>query len=120
MRFDFAHPQKMTPEQVRAAEDLVNAAIKRDYQVTWQEMSFADAKKMGAIGLFEDKYEAQIKVYTVGDTTLPATANPTDPTFSREVCGGPHVEHTGTIGTFKIVKEEAVSAGVRRIKAIIE
>ena len=120
MRFDFAHPQKMTPEQIRAAEDLVNAAIKRDYPVSWQEMSFADAKKMGAIGLFEDKYEAQIKVYTVGDTTLPATANPTDPTFSREVCGGPHVEHTGTIGMFKIVKEEAVSAGVRRIKAIIE
>jgi alanyl-tRNA synthetase len=120
MRFDFAHPQKMTPDQIRAAEDLVNAAIKRDYPVSWQEMSFADAKKMGAIGLFEDKYEAQIKVYTVGDTTLPATANPTDPTFSREVCGGPHVEHTGTIGTFKIVKEEAVSAGVRRIKAIIE
>ncbi len=120
MRFDFAHPQKMTPEQIRAAEDLVNAAIKRDYQVTWQEMSFADAKKMGAIGLFEDKYEAQIKVYTVGDATLPATANPADATFSREVCGGPHVEHTGTIGTFKIVKEEAVSAGVRRIKAIIE
>ncbi|HLD61178.1 MAG TPA: alanine--tRNA ligase, partial [Patescibacteria group bacterium] len=120
MRFDFAHPQKMTPEQIKQAEDLVNAAIQRDYLVSWQEMSFEEAKAKGAIGLFEDKYQEKIKVYTVGDPNLPATADPANPTYSREVCGGPHVEHTGLIGKFKIVKEEAVSAGVRRIKAIVE
>jgi len=120
MRFDFAHPQKLTPEQIKQAEDLVNAAIKKDYSVTWQEMSFEEAKKLGAIGLFEDKYESKVKVYTVGDTHLAATADPASPTYSREVCGGPHVEHTGVLGKFKIVKEEAVSAGVRRIKAILE
>ena len=120
MRFDFAHPQKLTSEQIKQAEDLVNAAIQKDYQVSFQEMSFEEAKKLGAIGLFEDKYESKIKVYTVGDPKEVATADPTTPTYSREVCGGPHVEHTGTMGKFKIVKEEAVSAGVRRIKAILE
>lgn len=119
MRFDFAHPQKLTSEQIRSVEDLVNAAIKKDYPVSWQEMGFAEAHTLGAIGLFEDKYEARIKVYTVGDPALPATADPTSSTFSREVCGGPHVEHTGLVGSFKIVKEEAVSAGVRRIKAVL-
>ena len=82
--------------------------------------SLREAKAKGAIGLFEDKYQEKIKVYTVGDPNLPATADPANPTYSREVCGGPHVEHTGLIGKFKIVKEEAVSAGVRRIKAIVE
>jgi alanyl-tRNA synthetase len=120
MRFDFGHPQKMTSEEVRAVEDLVNAAIVKDYPVSWKEMSFAEAKELGAIGLFEDKYEAKIKVYVVGDAAKPATADPTNVTFSREVCGGPHVEHTGLVGKFKITKEEAVSAGVRRIKAIVE
>ncbi len=120
MRFDFAHPQKLTPEQVKQAEDLVNAAIARDYPVSWQEMTFEEAKAKGAIGLFEDKYQAKVKVYTVGDTNELASADPTMPTYSREVCGGPHVEHTGLIGKFKITKEEAVSAGVRRIKAIVE
>ncbi|MDO8499467.1 MAG: alanine--tRNA ligase [bacterium] len=120
MRFDFAHPEKMTPEQVKQTEDLVNAAIQRDYLVSFAEMTFPEAKAKGAIGLFEDKYGNKIKVYTVGDVDAPATADPTTPTYSREVCGGPHVEHTGLIGKFKITKEEAVSAGVRRIKAILE
>ncbi|MCX6780806.1 MAG: hypothetical protein NT003_01675, partial [Candidatus Magasanikbacteria bacterium] len=73
-----------------------------------------------AIGLFGDKYGELVKVYTVGDPTHIATADPTAPTYSREICGGPHVEHTALIGKFKILKEEAVSAGVRRIKAIVE
>jgi alanyl-tRNA synthetase len=120
MRFDFSHPQKVTTDQLKQVEDLVNAAILKDYSVSWQEMSFEEAKKLGAIGLFEDKYESKIKVYTVGDPQLPATADPTAATYSREVCGGPHVERTGTMGKFKIVKEEAVSAGVRRIKAVLE
>jgi alanyl-tRNA synthetase len=120
MRFDFGHPQKMTPEEVKLAEDLVNAAIARDYPVSWAEMSFEEAREKGAIGLFEDRYQEKVKVYTVGDITVKADADPASPTYSREVCGGPHVEHTGLVGKFKIVKEEAVSAGVRRIKAIIE
>lgn len=119
MRFDFAHPQKLTPEQIQLAEEMVNAAIKKDYPVSWQEMSFEEAQKLGAIGLFEDKYQSKVKVYTVGNPSLPATADPTSETYSREVCGGPHVDHTGTMGTFKIIKEEAVSAGVRRIKAVL-
>ncbi|MFA6491007.1 MAG: alanine--tRNA ligase-related protein, partial [Candidatus Magasanikbacteria bacterium] len=120
MRFDFSHPQKMTAEEVKTVEDLVNAAITKDYQVTYKEMSFAEAKKKGAIGLFEDKYLDKVKVYTVGDPEQSATADPNTPTFSREVCGGPHVEHTATLGKFKITKEEAVSSGVRRIKAVLE
>lgn len=70
-------------------------------------MTVEEAKKSGAIGLFENKYGDIVKVYTIGD-------------FSKEICGGPHVEHTGQLGKFKIIKEEAVSAGVRRIKAILE
>ncbi len=120
LRFDFAHPQKMTAEQIKQTEDLINGAITRDYPVSWQEMSFKEAKARGSIGLFEDKYQEKVKVYTVGDVNEKAFADPSSPTYSREVCGGPHVEHTGTIGHFKIVKEEAVSAGVRRIKAVLE
>jgi hypothetical protein len=75
--------------------------------VTCEEISLEDAQKSGATGLFVNKYGDKVKVYTIGD-------------FSKEICGGPHVEHTGTLGHFRIVKEEAVSAGVRRIKAILE
>jgi alanyl-tRNA synthetase len=120
MRFDFAHPEKLTAEQIKLAEAMVNGAIAHDYPVSFAEMSFEEAKAKGAIGLFEDKYQEKVKVYTVGDVNEMATADPTAPTYSREVCGGPHVEHTGTMGKFKIVKEEAISAGVRRIKAVLE
>jgi len=120
MRFDFANPQKMTPEQIKEVEDLVNAAIVKDYPVSWQEMTFEEAKEFGAIGLFEDRYQSRVKVYTMGDITQKAVADPNAATFSREVCGGPHVEHTALVGKFKIVKEEAISAGMRRIKAVIE
>ncbi|TSC56248.1 MAG: alanyl-tRNA synthetase [Parcubacteria group bacterium Gr01-1014_18] len=106
MRFDFSHPTKMTPDEIKKVEDIVNEAIKRDMPVSWKEMTVPEAKAEGAIGLFEEKYGNQVKVYTMGD-------------FSKEICGGPHVEHTGTLGTFKIAKEEACSAGVRRIKAVL-
>lgn len=119
MRFDFSHPAKMTDEEKQQVEDLVNSAIERDYPVSWTEMTVEEAKEKGAIGLFEDRYGAKVKVYTVGDPDAPVDADPSAAAFSREICGGPHVEHTGTIGHFKITKEEAVSAGVRRIKAII-
>ncbi len=120
LRFDFVHPTKMTAEEIKQTEDLVNAAIAHDYPVSWAELPIAEAKRLGAIGLFEEKYGDTVKVYTVGDPKNMAEADPTAPTFSREFCGGPHVEHTGILGHFKIVKEEACSAGIRRIKAILE
>ncbi len=120
MRFDFAANEKMTPEQIKEAEDLVNAAIAHDYPVTFQELPLEEAKKKQAIGLFEDNYGAVVKVYTVGDPEGLPQADPNAATFSRELCGGPHVEHTGTMGHFKIIKEEACSSGIRRIKAILE
>ena len=107
LRFDFSHPEKMTPEQLKQVEEIVNEQIKRDLPVISEEMSLEDAKKSGAIGLFENKYGDVVKVYTIGD-------------FSKEICGGPHVKHTGELGHFKIKKEEASSAGVRRIKAVLE
>ncbi len=120
LRFDFSHPDKMSPEQIKEVEDLVNGAIKHDYKVTWQEMPVDEAYKQGVIGFFPERYDDVVKVYTVGDPAHAGNANPNEPTFSREICGGPHVEQTGTMGKFKITKEEAVSAGVRRIKAILE
>jgi alanyl-tRNA synthetase len=120
LRFDFSYPNKLTPEQKQEIEELVNAAIERDYPMTFDMMSVDDARKKGAIGLFEDNYGDTVKVYTVGDPNEPATADPSAPTFSREFCGGPHVEHTGTLGRFKIKKEESVGAGARRIKAVLE
>ena len=106
LRFDFTHPQKMTKEEIQKVEDLVNEQIKRNLQVTCEEMSYEDAKNSGAIGLFTDKYGDKVKVYTIGD-------------FSKEICGGPHVTHTGDMGRFKIKKEESSSSGIRRIKAVL-
>ena len=106
LRFDFSHPEKMTPEQIAAVENLVNEQIARDLSVTREEMSVEEAKKRGALGLFEHKYGDTVSVYTMGD-------------FSCEICGGPHVEHTGTLGKFSITKEESASSGVRRIKAVL-
>jgi len=111
LRFDFSHPEKMTDEQKKQVEDLVNEAIKKDLPVKMEEMSLAEAKKQGAMGVFESKYGAKVKVYTVGDD---------NEIFSKEICGGPHVERTGELGHFKIIKEESSSAGVRRIKATFE
>ena len=107
LRFDFSHPEKMTPEQVQAVEAGVNKAIQDDLVVTAEVMSLEKARNSGATALFAGKYEEQVKVYKMGD-------------FSKEVCGGPHTERTGTLGVFKIVKEESSSAGVRRIRAILK
>lgn len=107
LRFDFTHPEKMTKEQIKEVEDLVNEQIEKDLPVVCEEMSLEEAKKSGAIGLFESKYGDKVKVYTIGN-------------FSKEICGGPHVTHTKELGHFKIKKEESSSAGVRRIKAILE
>lgn len=112
-RFDFKHGQKMTDEEKKKVEDLVNEWIQRDLTVKREEVPLEEARGRGAIGLFGEKYGEVVSIYTVLD---PAT----EEVVSLEFCGGPHVEHTGLIGKFKIQKEEAVSAGVRRIKAVIE
>ncbi len=114
LRFDFSHPKKMTTEEIGYVEDIVNDAIQEDYPVHFEEMSLEDAKKICAIGYFEDKYaklNGKIKVYIIGDDTRGI--------YSKEICGGPHVTHTGELGHFKILKEEAISAGIRRIKATV-
>ncbi|HET9850480.1 MAG TPA: alanine--tRNA ligase [Candidatus Saccharimonadales bacterium] len=114
-RFDFSHPQKMTPEEIKKVEDIVNQKIAEDLPVSWAEEKTEEAFKKGASGAFGDKYGDKVKVYTIGDPAHP---------FSREICGGPHVEHTGAIGEggkkFRITKEESSSAGIRRIKAVLE
>jgi len=113
-RFDFTHPQKMTPEEIKKVEDLVNEWIGLDGTMTREMMPLDKARELGAIGLFGEKYGDTVSIYSVTD---PKTGQ----VISREFCGGPHVTHTGEIGGhFKIKKEEAISAGVRRIKAVIE
>jgi len=107
VRFDFSHPSPMTKEEIARVEQIVNEQIQRDLPVTMEMMPLEDAKKAGAIALFGEKYEPIVKVYTIGD-------------FSKEVCGGPHVTHTGELGKFKIIKEQSSSAGVRRIYAVLE
>ena len=106
LRFDFNVPRKLTPEEVKQVEDLVNGEIAKDEPVVMREMTLEEAKEQGFTGLFESKYGERVKTYTIGD-------------FSKEICGGPHVERTGVLGKFKIAKQENVSAGVKRIKAVL-
>ena len=106
LRFDFSFERKMTPEEIKQVEELVNEAIKADAPIICEEMPLEQAKQSGAIGLFESKYGENVKVYTMGN-------------FSKEICGGPHAHSTGELISFKIKKEESSSAGVRRIKAVI-
>jgi alanyl-tRNA synthetase len=115
LRFDFSHPEKLTEEQKQAVEKKVNEAIEKDYEVKCEEMSLDEAKKQNAMGVFESKYGEKVKVYTIGEESAIG-----GPPFSREICGGPHAKSTGKLGKFKIQKEESSSAGVRRIKAILE
>jgi len=107
LRFDFTHPEKMTPEQLAEVERIVNEQIARNLPITLETMTIEEAKAKGATALFAAKYGEQVKVYAAGD-------------FSMEVCGGPHAKTTGELGRFKIQKEESSSAGVRRIRAALE
>ena len=107
LRFDFSHPEPMTEAEKKEVERLVNEAIKADLPVTMEVMPLEEAKKIGAMALFGEKYEDVVKVYKIGD-------------FSTEVCGGPHVEKTGGLGNFVIKKEQSSSSGVRRIRAVLE
>lgn len=106
LRFDFSFERKLTPEEIIRVEELVNEAIRADVPIACKEMEVEEARKLGAVGLFGDKYGERVKVYSMGD-------------FSMEICGGPHASRTGELGTFKIKKEEASSAGIRRIKAVL-
>ncbi|MCQ2070407.1 MAG: alanine--tRNA ligase-related protein, partial [archaeon] len=106
LRFDFNIDRKLTPEELAAIEKYVNDAIKADLPVVCEEMTLEEARERNAIGVFDSKYGQMVKVYTMGDV-------------SCEICGGPHVEHTGELQGFKIQKQENVAAGVKRIKAVV-
>ena len=108
MRFDFSFDRKMTPEELKYLEEKVNEVIAQKIPVVCEEKTLAEAQAEGALGLFTHKYDAEkVKVYTIC-------------TVSKEVCGGPHATNTGDLGHFRILKEESSSAGVRRIKAVLE
>ena len=107
LRFDFSHPDKMTPEQIAEVQKIVNEQIQRELPVICEEMTVDEARASGAIGLFGDKYGERVKVYSIGD-------------YSKEICGGPHAQNSKDLGEFIIQKEESSSRGVRRIKAIIK
>jgi alanyl-tRNA synthetase len=107
LRFDFNWPEPLTHEEVSRVEALVNEQIKADLPVTVETMSLDEAKRIGAQAQFEARYDEQVKVYRMGD-------------FAVEVCGGPHVASTGSLGHFKIVKEQSSARGVRRIRAVLE
>jgi len=107
LRFDFNFDRKLTDEEKSAIEDLMNKKISENLQVDMQEMTIEEANKEGAVGVFDDKYGEKVKVYKIGN-------------FSTELCAGPHVQNTSELGTFKIKKEQSSSAGVRRIKAVLE
>ena len=106
----------MTDEQKKRVEDIVNTKIQEALPVIREDITLEEAKARGAIGLFGDKYGDKVSIYRIGEGKNRGDSN----LFSMELCGGPHVENIGTLGKFKIVKEEAVSSGVRRIKAVLD
>ena len=107
LRFDFAHPEKMSEIQLTQAEEIVNEQIDSDLPVTMEVMTAEKAIESDAFAFFDERYSEKVKVYSIGD-------------FSKEVCGGPHVARSGELGRFKITKEQSSSAGVRRIRAVLE
>lgn len=111
LRFDFTFSRRLTDEELTEIEEMINKAVREDYRVAKKEMPYEAAIKSGALAFFKLKYPEHVNVYTVGPDNKP---------FSRELCGGPHVSHTGEIGKIKITKEESVGAGTRRIRAILE
>lgn len=112
-RFDFRFGRKVTPDELKKVEEWVNDAVEKDLTVKWEEMSYQEALAQGALGFFHEKYPERVKVYTMFDPK-------TNEMYSKELCGGPHVTHTGEIGRFRITKEESSSAGVRRIRGVVE
>lgn len=112
-RFDFRFPRKVMPDELKKVEDWVNDAVRRDLKVEWEEMAYEEGVKKGALGFFREKYPPRVKIYTMYDAK-------SGEVLSCEFCGGPHVAHTADVGKFKIIKEEASSAGVRRIRGVVE
>ena len=110
LRFDFSFPRKLTTEEIEKIEAIANTAVEKDYPVKFEEMNLDDAIKAGALAFFKLKYPERVKVYTIGNDSE---------VYSKEICGGPHVTHTNEISHITIKKDEAVSAGVRRIRAIV-
>jgi len=111
-RFDFTFNRKLTPEEIRRVEEIVNQKVSDDLPVNFEEMPLEEAKKSGALSFFKEKYPTRVKVYYIGDSLKSA--------YSKEFCGGPHVRRTSEIGNFKILKEESVGAGLRRLRATID
>lgn len=111
LRFDVSFPEKITEEQIEEIEQIVNEQIEKDLPVRFEEMDLEEAREIGATGVFDSKYGERVKVYFIGEG---------EDNFSKEICGGPHVERTGILGRFKITKQESVGSGVRRIKAVLE
>jgi alanyl-tRNA synthetase len=109
LRFDFSHDKKMTEEEIKKVEDMINEQIEKSLPVSFEIMTLDEARKKGALAFFGEKYAEKVKVYTIGD--------PDGVWFSKEVCGGPHVTNTSELGHVRIIKEEAAGAGVRRIYA---
>jgi alanyl-tRNA synthetase len=107
LRFDFSHSRKMTVEEIRKAEDLVNQKIKENLEIKKEEMPYEKALKSGALAFFKEKYPEKVNIYSIGN-------------FSKEICAGPHVNKTSELGHFRIIKEESSGAGIRRIRAILE
>jgi len=107
LRFDFPHPKKMSAEEIKKVEDLVNQKIKEDLEVKREEMRYEEAIKSGALAFFKEKYPEIVSIYSINN-------------FSKEICAGPHVKRTSELGHFKIVKEESLGAGIRRIRAILD
>jgi alanyl-tRNA synthetase len=107
LRFDFSFERKLTEYELKKVSDIVNEAIKKEVDIICKEMTIEEAVNSGAVGVFESKYGEYVKVYTISE-------------YSQEICGGPHVKNTRELGSFKILKEESSSSGVRRIKAAIK
>ena len=107
LRFDFTFNRKLTDQEKQRVEELINEKVRADLPVRWEIMPYEQAMARGVLAFFKEKYSDQVKVYSIGD-------------FSKELCGGPHVEHTAEVGRLKIVSEKSSSAGIRRIKAIVE
>ncbi|HLC57210.1 MAG TPA: alanine--tRNA ligase, partial [Candidatus Nanoarchaeia archaeon] len=107
LRFDFSNNEKLSEKQLKKVEALVNENISQAIEITYKELPLDQARKTGALHFFDQKYPEKVRVYSIGS-------------FSKEFCTGPHVENTAQLGKFRILKEEAVSSGVRRIKAVLE
>ncbi len=114
LRFDFSYSEKMTSDQIKKVEALINQKIKEDLIVEMKEMPLKKAMESGASSFFKEKYPDTVRVYSIGPSNFSGQA------FSKEICAGPHVDKIGSLGIFKIIKEQSSGAGIRRIKAVLK